>query len=385
MSTSSKIEQVADASSLNLATHKIWPPVVLAPMAGVTDLAYRTLCWEQGAGLCVSQMVSARGLAERHEATMKLAEVGPDEPIASVQLYATRPKDTHEAVRWLIDELDVDHIDFNFGCPSRKVTRHGGGAALPAKPKLFAQIVSAAVKAAEGRAITVKFRKGISDDLLHFLETGHIAQEAGVAAIALHGRTAEQLYSGKADWSSIAALKEHVQHIPVLGNGDIWVAADAKAMMEATGCDGVVIGRGCLGRPWLFRDLAAMFNGDEIPAVPTAGEVADMMYRHAELLTKFSGTESSVRMMRKHAGWYFTGYPVGKQVRRNIALVSTLAELRSVLDEIDRTLLLPTEAVGLPRGHMSGPKPVSLPHNYLEQLDDATPPSHEADMVISGG
>ncbi|MFV1989816.1 MAG: tRNA dihydrouridine synthase, partial [Acidimicrobiales bacterium] len=257
-----------EARPLNLGRHEIWPPVVLAPMAGVTDLAYRTLCWEQGAGLCVNQMVSARGLAERHEATMKLAEVGPDEPIRSVQLYATRPEDTTEAVRWLIGELDVDHIDFNFGCPSRKVTRHGGGAALPAKPKLFAAIVNAAVTAAEGRPISVKFRKGISDDLLTFVESGRIAQDAGVAAVALHGRTAEQLYSGRADWQAIGELKSNLQDIPVLGNGDIWIAQDATAMMQETGCDGVVIGRGCLGRPWLFRDLRALFNDEPLPGVP---------------------------------------------------------------------------------------------------------------------
>ncbi len=374
-----------EARPLSLGRHEIWPPVVLAPMAGVTDLAYRTLCWEQGAGLCVNQMVSARGLAERHKRTMKLAEVGPDEPVASVQLYATRAEDTTEAVRWLINELDVDHIDFNFGCPSRKVTRHGGGAALPAKPKLFAEIVHAAVEAAEGRPITVKFRKGINDDLLHFIETGHIAEDAGVAAVALHGRTAEQLYSGTADWQAIAELKAALDHVPVLGNGDIWLADDASAMMRETGCDGVVIGRGCLGRPWLFRDLAALFEGREIPETPTAGEVADMMYHHAELLVQWAGAEIAVRMMRKHAGWYFTGYPVGKQVRRDIAFVSTLAELRTVLDRVDPAITLPTEAVGLPRGHMSGPRSVALPHNYLEQLNDATPPPREADTIVAGG
>ncbi|ALR13861.1 tRNA dihydrouridine synthase DusB [Mycobacteroides saopaulense] len=367
-------------------------PVVLAPMAGVTNVAFRTLCRELElattgtvSGLYVCEMVTARALAERHPTTLHMTTFSPEESPRSLQLYSVDPETTYRAAKLVVDENLADHIDMNFGCPVPKVTRNGGGAALPYKRRLFGQIVSAAVRATEGTDIpvTVKFRVGIDDDHHTHLDAGSIAEAEGAAAVALHARTASQRYSGSADWSQIAALKNHVKTIPVLGNGDIFDATDAVAMMEQTGCDGVVIGRGCLGRPWLFAELSAVFNGQTIPTPPHLGRVTDIMRRHAELLVDHFGEDKALRDMRKHIAWYLHGFPAGGDLRRALALVSTRAELDTLLNELDPTAPFPEGGNG-PRGRQGSPAKVSLPEGWLNDPDDCTVPS-AADVMHSGG
>src|SRR4051794_6020048 len=301
---------------LKLGPLEVDPPVVLAPMAGVTNAAFRTLCRSYGAGLYVSEMISARALVEGNLTTVKRLEFGADETVRSVQLYGVDPVVVGLAVSQVVDQ-GVHHIDLNMGCPSPKVTRHGGGAALPVRTGLLALIVRAAVSAAGTVPITVKMRIGLDADTLTYLDAGLAAEAEGAAAVALHARTAEQLYSGRADWSAIGELKAAVTSVPVLGNGDIWAAEDALEMIRLTGCDGVVVGRGCLGKPWLFRDLVDVFGGRLPQPPPLLGEVAAVMQRHARLLVESKGSQSAgVRDFRKHVSWYLTGYPVGGAARR---------------------------------------------------------------------
>ncbi len=365
----------------------ISPPVVLAPMAGVTNAPFRSLCRRYGAGLYVSEMVMALAIVHKNPKTDKMMSFAEDETPRSIQIYGTNPEVIGEAIRRVCAEGRVDHVDLNFGCPARKVTRQGGGAAVPVKRNLMRNILRASVKAAEpyNVPITVKFRKGISDDLLTFLETGHIAAEEGVAAIALHARTAEQHYAGTADWNAIGELKAHVLSIPVLGNGDIWEASDALRMMAETGCDGVVIGRGCLGKPWLFGDLAAVFAGKEPPPAPRLGEVAEVMAEHARMLREWSGSDHGIIEFRKHASWYVTGFPVGGEMRRRLGMVSSLNELDDILAELDPMAELPPGGQRIVRGHANGPIKVALPDGYLDDRDDASPPSSTAEMCASGG
>jgi nifR3 family TIM-barrel protein len=362
------------------------PPVVLAPMAGVTNTAFRRLCRSYGAGLYVSEMVSARALVEGSKRTARLTAFADDEDCRSVQLYAVDPAVAAEAVRRLVDGVGVDHVDLNFGCPAAKVTRKGGGAALPVRHRLFRAIVRAAVDAADPVPVTVKLRIGVDDEHRTAIASGLAAEEEGAAAVALHGRTAEQLYSGSADWSAIAELKAAVTSVPVLGNGDIWEAADALRMIAETGCDGVVIGRGCLGRPWLFRDLADAFAGRPLSPPPALGEVAAVMRRHAALLVEAAGAETGIRDFRKHTGWYLTGFPAGSERRRRLSQVSSLAELDTILDELDPSTPFPPEAARMRRGHTHGPRPVALPDRWLESADDPTPPAGADDgRAVSGG
>jgi nifR3 family TIM-barrel protein len=369
---------------LKIGPLEVDPPVVLAPMAGVTNAAFRSLCRSYGAGLYVSEMVSARALIQGNETTQRMVRFGADEAVRSVQFYGVDPRVVAEAVRRVVDESGVDHIDLNMGCPSPKVTRRGGGAALPVHRVLFGAIVAAAVRAAGAVPVTVKMRKGVDDTILTYLDAGRTAEDAGAAAVTLHARTAEQLYSGRADWPAIAELKQTVTSIPVLGNGDIWAAEHALDMLEQTGCDGVVIGRGCLGKPWLFRDLADAFGGRPVQGPPTLGEVADVMRRHARLLVDaFGGNEGlAVRDFRKHVGWYLTGYPAGGVRRRSLGLVSSLAELDTLLAELDPAAVLPPEAHRLPRGHLQGPRAVSVPERWLETADDPAPPD---EIFVTGG
>lgn len=319
--------------TLSLGPIALEVPVVLAPMAGITNTAFRRLCREFGAGLYVSEMITSRALVERGEKTMRLIRHHESETPRSIQLYGVDPHTVAEAVTMLVAEDRADHIDLNFGCPVPKVTRKGGGAALPWKLDLFREIVEAAVKAGGDVPVTVKMRKGIDSDHLTYLEAGRIAAGAGIASIALHARTASEFYSGQADWSAITRLKEAITDVPVLGNGDIWSGADAIRMVEETGCDGVVVGRGCLGRPWLFGDLVAAFQvraGELTPeeatarqARPTLGVVAATLRRHTELLAEFlssetgdgeggDGEEWACRDIRKHVSWYFKGYQIGR-------------------------------------------------------------------------
>ncbi len=372
-------------ASLRLGPIEVWPPIVLAPMAGVTNYPFRALCRRFGAALFVSEMITARPLVEGHARTLKLADFGPDERPRSLQLYGVDPAFVGAAVRRLVEEGRVDHIDLNFGCPVRKVTSRGGGAAIPAKPKLLRGIVRAAIEAAGPVPVTIKVRMGIDDDRLTFLETGRIAEGEGCAAVTLHARTAAQLYDGSARWEAITELKRAVRAIPVLGNGDIWQPADAVRMMRETGCDGVVIGRGCLGRPWLFRDLVEVFHGRRRAPGPTLGEVADVMREHATALAEWFGEVPAMRSFRKHSSWYVKGFHSSSELRARLMTVGSLVELEAILDGVDRAEPYPAAAETAKRGKRSGTQRVVLPPGFLDDPDDATPPPPDAEDPVSGG
>ncbi|HLM62986.1 MAG TPA: tRNA dihydrouridine synthase DusB [Acidimicrobiales bacterium] len=397
--------------------------MVLAPMAGITNAPFRRLCQAFGfegtaaaeaaraaeaaaaggaggagerhdeqrrrhvrrGGLYVSEMITARGLVERNDKTLRMARFADDEPVRSIQLYGTDPGTIGEAVRILVAEGRADHVDLNFGCPVAKVTRKGGGAALPVRRALFAGVVRAAVGAAGSVPVTVKMRIGVDDGLRTFLDAGRIAEDEGASAVALHARTAEQHYSGRADWSAVSALVETVTSIPVLGNGDVWEGADALRLMAETGCAGVVVGRGCLGRPWLFRDLALALAGRDVPAAPPLGEVRDVLRRHARLLAAWLSEPVAVRDVRKHVGWYLHGYPVGGEIRRRLTAASSIAALEAELDRLDAAVVPPPGAVARPRGKTSGPVRVVLPAGWRERADDPTPPRADELDAVSGG
>ncbi len=359
------------APGLTLGSLRVDTPVVLAPMAGITNAAYRRLCAEQGAGLYVCEMITSRGLVEGDQHTRDMLVFDELETTRSVQLYGTDPVYVGKAAEILCAEYGVAHIDLNFGCPVPKVTRKGGGGALPWKRGLLAEILERAVAAATPYdvPVTIKTRKGIDDDHLTYLDAGRIAQEAGCAAIALHGRTVAQAYSGAADWDAIAALVEHVD-IPVLGNGDIWEAGDALRMVEQTGAAGVVVGRGCLGRPWLFRDLAAAFAGEQVATLPTLGEVSAMMRRHAELLCQHLGEDRGCKEFRKHVSWYLKGFAAGGEMRRSLGLVDSLAALDRLLADLDPAEPFPASELGAPRGRQGSPRErVVLPEGWLDDAD----------------
>jgi nifR3 family TIM-barrel protein len=363
----------------------VWPPVVLAPMAGVTNPPFRTLCRRYGAGLYVSEMITARALVEGNRKTLLMASFGPDETTRSLQLYGVDPFHVGEAVKLLVGEGRVDHIDMNFGCPVRKVTSKGGGSAIPLKPRLLRAIVAAAVRNAGPVPVTLKFRVGIDDRHETFLDSGRIGQEEGCAAVGLHARTAAQLYDGQARWEAIARLKQAVTRIPVLGNGDVWEAEDALRMMRTTGCDGVIVGRGCLGRPWLFRDLADVFSGREPENPPDFGGVIDVMLEHARLLVDWLGEAGAMRAFRKHSSWYTKGFRGGAPLRERLMHVTSLPELELELATADRGQPFPPEAMRVPRGKTAGTQKVALPEGYLDDLEDATPPGILAEAADSGG
>ena len=385
-----KSARKTEGKGLQIGPLTLAVPVVLAPMAGITNTAFRRLCREFGAGLYVSEMITSRALVERTEGSMRLIRHHESETPRSIQLYGVDPKTVSEAVTMLVAEDLADHVDLNFGCPVPKVTRKGGGAALPWKLDLFQEIVEGAVKAAGALPLTIKMRKGIDSTHLTYLEAGRIAEGAGVASIALHARTAAEFYSGHADWSAIARLKEAIGGVPILGNGDIWSGADAIRMIDETGCDGVVVGRGCLGRPWLFGELASAFAGEaEIPQ-PSLGTVAECLRRHTELLVDFfDGDENhACRDIRKHIGWYFKGYPVGGDIRSSLAVVESLQQMDDLLGRLDWTLPYPgTDSEG-PRGRAGTPKRTSLPNGWLdsrELVDSQRAEVAEAEIHNSGG
>ena len=366
---------------------RVDPPVVLAPMAGITNAAFRQLCSEQGAGLYVAEMITSRGIVERIPKTFDMLRFGPAEKTRSVQLYGVEADVIARATTILCAEFGVDHIDLNFGCPVPKVTRRGGGGVLPWKRDRLASILRATVKAAEPYQVpvTIKTRIGIDEQHETFLDAGRIAQDAGCAAIALHARTVKQAYGGAADWDRIAELVAAVD-IPVLGNGDIWEAGDALAMMAATGCAGVVVGRGCLGRPWLFRDLADAFAGRARRTLPTLGEVAAMVRRHGELLAELYGERHGLTDLRKHMAWYFKGFPVGGELRRSLATVSSFADLDAALGQLEASVPFPEGELGAPRGRQGTPREkVVLPYGWLDstELGDADLVGAESDA--SGG
>jgi nifR3 family TIM-barrel protein len=375
--------------SLPLAggSYSVNPPVVLAPMAGITNAPFRMLSREQGAGLFVSEMVTARALVERRPETLRMIVPGKGESPRSVQLYSVDPAVMKAAITMVGRENLADHIDMNFGCPVPKVTRKGGGAALPYKRRLFSSIVSAAVAAAKpfGIPVTVKMRIGIDSDHETYLEAATAAANLGVAWVALHARTAEQMYEGNADWNAISRLVDHLKPtgVPVLGNGDIWSGADGVRMMEETGCAGIVVGRGCLGRPWLFADLVAAFNGNPMRKLPTLFEVREIMYRHGELIVDyFESEERGCRDLRKHMAWYLKGFKVPSMLRRQFGMVSTLREFRLLLDQlIDQPY--PSAVGDSPRGRTSHGRPVTLPDGWLKDPDEMA--EIELEDAFSGG
>lgn len=387
MSSSSTRLPAASIAPLRIGPLELEAPVVLAPMAGVTDYAFRTLCRSFAPGLVyVSEMVTARALVEDNAKTVAMLPPSGEPAPRSVQLYGTAPTTMYEAVRRLVADHDVQHVDLNFGCPVPKVTRKGGGAAVPVRRRLFADIVAAAVRAASpaGVPLTVKFRMGIDDHLLTYLEAGRIAEDHGAAAVALHARTARQRYSGSARWDAIGELKLAVTSIPVLGNGDIWRASDAVDMIDATGCDGVVVGRGCLGRPWIFAELVNAFAG-EPPALPRPmAFVAEVLGHHADLLIEAIGERNAMRTLRRHASWYLQGYPVGEAVRATIRVIESRRQLHELLGGIDPSMMQMPGTTALPRGRTDGPQPVHLPDGWLALVDDPTPPPG-ADVLVSGG
>ncbi|CAN5817414.1 tRNA dihydrouridine synthase DusB [soil metagenome] len=364
-------------------------PVVLAPMAGVTNAPFRALCRRFGPGLVyVNEMVMATALVHGNAKTDRMVTFGVDEHPRSLQLYGSDPEMMRRAVDRVCGAGLVDHLDLNFGCPAAKVTRKGGGAAVPAKPRLLAAIVRAAVSGATpyGVPVTAKFRIGLHDGLRTHLRAGEVCRDEGVVAIAVHARTVEQHYAGDAEWQAIGELKSHVRDIPVLGNGDIWEAGDAVAMMAATGCDGVVVGRGCLGRPWLFGDLIDALTGRPVRGPRSLGFAAVVMAEHARTLTEHLGDERvAMRTFRKHASWYLTGYPVGGEARRRFAAVSTRAELDDLIAGLEPTLEVVPGGERIRRGHTNGPIRVALPNGYLDDLDGVTVPDDADVLALSGG
>ncbi len=358
---------------LQIGPLTVFPPIVLAPMAGITNAPFRTLCRRFSADRClyVSEMITARAFIERHARTLQLASFGPDEHTRkSIQLYGTNPDTLAQATKQLVEELGVHHIDMNFGCPVRKVTSAGGGAAIPVRPRLLQKIVRSVVRSAGAVPVTIKFRKGIDDSLLTYLDAGRIGEGEGARAVALHARTAAQLYSGQADWNAITTLKEHVRTIPVLGNGDIFECWDALRMLRQTGCDGVVVGRGCLGRPWLFGELCAVLTGEAPPSPPDLGGVLDTMREHGRLLAEFFGEKGGMQQIRKFTGWYLKGFPGTKKLLPALHLVKTVAELEELLAQLPRDVAYPEIALRARRCKDGSTQTVSLPEGFLTARDE---------------
>ncbi len=412
-------EGVVNQAAVQLGALTLGTPVMLAPMAGVTNPPFRQLCREQGeagmraagvspsvaghrpgtyapAGLWVCEMVTTRALVERNSETMNMIKPDLGDPVRSIQLYGVEPATTAAAVRILVAENRADHIDLNFGCPAPKVTRKGGGSALPWKLDLFAELVSAAVRASREASqdrdfevpITAKIRLGVDEDHSTFRDAASVAADNGIVGLTLHARTMAQHYAGHAHWDQIGELVSH-SVLPVLGNGDIFDVKDADAVMAQTGCVGVAVGRGCQGRPWLFHDLAAHLHGSSDRARPNLRQVADIIVRHAELSVEhFNGDEHrALREMRKHMAWYLRGFAVGGSARNELALVSTLEELRGKLDQLDLDQDYPEAAEG-PRGRAGSPKRPHLPDGWLDsrELSEAQRAKiSQAEVGISGG
>ena len=412
---------------LSIGPLEVATPVELAPMAGVTNASFRRLCRRFGeqalpealrpqdpgplrtaqgglaapAGLYVTEMVTTRALVEGNAKTLDMVRADPGERVRSIQLYGVDPATVGAAVRILVGQELADHIDLNFGCPVPKVTRKGGGAALPWKRDLLASIMREAVRASqeEGRAarrerevpVTIKMRLGIDEAHETFLDAARAAADAGIAAVALHARTARQHYSGQARWDQIARLKEATR-LPVLGNGDVWSGQDAVEMMRRTGCDGVVVGRGCQGRPWLFADIVAAMHGRSERIRPDLDAVIAVIRQHGRMLAQEMGEDRGVRDLRKHVGWYLKGYPVGGAARAGLMQVRDLAGLDAALEEMRSHLPehvpFPGRAAEGPRGRAGSPKTPHLPEGWLDSpcLDEADRDMlAEAEHDVSGG
>lgn len=304
-------------------------PYILAPMAGVTDLPFRLLCKEQGAGLLCMEMVSAKAIQYNNKNTKALLEIHPEELPVSLQLFGSEP-DTISEIAKRIEELPFAVLDINMGCPVPKIVRNGEGSALMKNPKLVYEIVSKTVRAIQ-KPVTVKIRKGFDDTCINAVEIAKIIEEAGASAVAVHGRTREQYYSGKADWDIIRQVKEAVS-IPVIGNGDVVSGESAIAMMQQTGCDGVMIGRGAQGNPWIFSELLEYEKTGKIPPRPGKEEMNQMILKHARLQLQYKGEYLGIREMRKHVSWYTTGLPNSAKLRAKINAVESFQELEELLN-----------------------------------------------------
>ena len=305
--------------------------LILAPMAGVTDLPFRLLCKEQGAGLLCMEMVSAKAILYKNKNTEELLSIDPRENPVSLQLFGSDPAIMSEIAKQ-IEERPFDILDINMGCPVPKVVNNGDGSALIKNPVLAGKIIEATAKAIK-KPVTVKIRKGFDDDHVNAVEMARIAQESGAAAVAVHGRTREQFYSGKADWDIIRQVKEAVS-IPVIGNGDILTAMDVIRMSEQTGCDGFMIARGAEGNPWIFKQILHYFETGEVLEKPKFTEVRDMILRHARMQIEFKGEYTAIREMRKHAAWYTAGYKNSSRLRARVCEVESYEELAALFDEV---------------------------------------------------
>lgn len=354
-----------DLGKIHIAT-----PVVLSPMAGITNWPFRVICREYGPdGLYVAEMITARALVARNPKALRLCRFAPSEKVRSLQLYGVDPLIVEQAARIVVDENMADHVDLNFGCPVPKVTRRGGGSALPWKTDLLQEILHRVVSVCNpaGIPVTAKFRVGIDEDHETFMQAGHIAQEEGCAAVTLHARTTAEYYGGNSDWSRICELVEALD-IPVFGNGDIWGADDALAMFKETGCAGVAIGRGCQGRPWIFADIRSACNGSDNRVNPSLGEVCKVILRHLELLVDFyDGDERmAVHDLRKHIAWYLKGFPVGGGTRKSFMECESIDDVQRNIDALDSSLKLPEQILDTPRGRVRFAKKVHLPYGWLD-------------------
>ena len=354
-----------DLGKIHIAT-----PVVLSPMAGITNWPFRVICREYGPdGLYVAEMITARALVARNPKALRLCRFAPSEKVRSLQLYGVDPLIVEQAARIVVDENMADHVDLNFGCPVPKVTRRGGGSALPWKTDLLQEILHRVVSVCNpaGIPVTAKFRVGIDEDHQTFMQAGHIAQEEGCAAVTLHARTTAEYYGGHSDWSRIGELVEAL-NIPVFGNGDIWGADDALAMFKETGCAGVAIGRGCQGRPWIFADIRSACNGSNNRVNPSLGQVGKVILRHLDLLVDFyDGDERmAVHDLRKHVAWYLKGFPVGGGTRKSFMECESIEDVQRNIDALDSSLKLPEQVLDTPRGRVRFAKKVHLPYGWLD-------------------
>ncbi|MBR4399381.1 MAG: tRNA dihydrouridine synthase DusB [Aeriscardovia sp.] len=355
---------------LQLGPLTVSVPMLLSPMAGVTNWPFRVLCQRfGGGGMYVAEMITSRALIAGNEKAFQLLSFSPEEKIRSLQLYGVNPKAVYLAAKIVLDKVQVDHIGLNFGCPVPKITRRGGGSALPWKYDLFAKVVGAAKKALEGSpvALTAKIRTGIDEDHKTYIEAGKIAQEEGADGVILHARTCAQYYGGHSRWAAIGELKRELS-IPVIGNGDVFSGTDAVDMMRETGCDAVAVGRGSQGRPWLFSDIAAAFSGEDQVTVPPLGKVASCIKEHFSMMVDFmeGDEERGARAMRSHLGWYLRGYPIGGEARSAIMQSGSREGLFSLLDGLDPALEPDEDAVTSTRGRNGFQKKVHLPYGWLD-------------------